>query len=125
MNMVSVYRSFLRTERTGNRYLHLESTYEMLPYQAAAGHNNYTKSLYLYLQEMCQLKETHPDVLQQFEKGYHVIEKSNHDFAAVSSDHAIEQDLIASFKSRSEYFTVHLKILITYLVLRYTIFISI
>jgi hypothetical protein len=39
---------------------------------------------------MCQLKETHPDVLQQFEKGNHVIERINHDFAAVSSDHAIE-----------------------------------
>jgi hypothetical protein len=48
----------------------------MLPYRAAAGHNNYTKSLYPYLQEMCQLKETHPDVLQQFEKGNHVIKKS-------------------------------------------------
>jgi hypothetical protein len=90
MNMVSVYRSFLRSERTGNWYLHLESAYDILTYLAAAGHHNYTKSLYLYLQEMCQLKETHPDVLQQFEKGNHVIERINHDFAAVSSDHAIE-----------------------------------
>ncbi len=50
---------------------------------------------------MSQLKEKHPDVLRQFEKRNHVIERTNHDIATVSSDHAIEQNLMACFKSRS------------------------
>jgi hypothetical protein len=102
MSMVSVNRSFLRAEQTGNWYLHLQSAYEILPYLAAAGHNYYTKSLHLYIFKKClNLKEKHPDVVQQSGKGKHVIERTNHDFAAVSSDHAIEQNLMASFKSRS------------------------
>jgi hypothetical protein len=51
---------------------------------------------------MSQQKEKHLDFLHQFEKGNHVIERTNHDFAADSSDRAIEQDLVASCKSRSE-----------------------
>ena len=34
----------------------------MLPYFAAAEHNLYTKSMYIYLQQMLQLQAQHPDV---------------------------------------------------------------
>jgi len=52
-------------------------------------------------------------MLQQFEKGNHVIERTDHDFAAVSSDHAIEKDLMARFKSR-DYVDSKLRGLIQY-----------
>jgi hypothetical protein len=51
---------------------------------------------------MSQQKEKHLDFLHQFKKGNHVIERTNHYFAADSPDRAIEQDLVASCKSRSE-----------------------
>ena len=42
--MLDILRQFIKAERTGNWQLHLKSTYEMLPYFAASGHNLYAKS---------------------------------------------------------------------------------
>ena len=57
MDMVEILLIFIKAERTGNWNLHMKMNSKMLPYLAAAGHNNYTKSLYLYLQKMQQLKQ--------------------------------------------------------------------
>ncbi|XP_070180366.1 uncharacterized protein [Littorina saxatilis] len=73
MDMVDILRKFLKAERTGNWDLHLSTVHEMMPFMAAAGHNLYTKSLHLYLQDMLQLKETHKDVYQSFQAGHHVV----------------------------------------------------
>ena len=53
MQIVAIIRMFIRSERTGNWYLHIKVTYDMLPYFAAAGHNNYAKCCILYFQD-CQ-----------------------------------------------------------------------
>ena len=53
---------FIRAERTGNWELHLQAIQDMLPYMAVSGHNSYTKSAMLYLQQMSNLKTQHPDV---------------------------------------------------------------
>ena len=55
MHMVDILRTFIRAERTGNWELHLEAVHDMLPYFAAAGHNPYAKSAYIYLQSMYDL----------------------------------------------------------------------
>ena len=73
MEMLDILRTFLKAERTGNWNLHLKSLSEMLPYLAASGHNHYTKSVRLYLQEMSELEVDHPDVYQKFASGYHVV----------------------------------------------------
>ena len=99
MDMVDLLRTFLRAERTGNWPLHLQTLQEMLPYYAAAGHNLFTKSVYIYLQKMQDLKRTHPDVHNQFSHGYHVLRRSDRFWAGVSSDLMIEQTLMKSVKS--------------------------
>ena len=50
--MGPIHEHFIRAERTGNWKLHLQSIQAMLPYMAASGHNSYTKSGMLYLQQM-------------------------------------------------------------------------
>ena len=52
MKMIDILRMFIKAERTGNWNLHLHAVYDMLPYFAAAGHNMYAKSAYIYLQLM-------------------------------------------------------------------------
>ena len=47
--MIDLLRQFLKAERTGNWHLHLKTLQAMLPYFAAAGHNLYTKSVYIYI----------------------------------------------------------------------------
>lgn len=62
MHTVDILRTFIRAERTGNWKLHLQAVHDMLPYFAAAGHNPYAKSAYLYLQLMYDLQKEHPHV---------------------------------------------------------------
>ena len=87
MHMIDILRKFIKAERTGNWELHLQAIQDMLPYMAASGHNSYTKSAMLYLQQMSNLKTQHPDVHQHFNKGLHVIRRSNRLWAGLSSDH--------------------------------------
>ena len=64
LDMVDILHMFIKEERSGNWRLqaHLQALSEMLPYEAASGHNLHTKSVRLYLQSMSGSLETdHPD----------------------------------------------------------------
>ena len=78
MSMIEILRKFIRAEHTGNWELHLQSIQAILSYMAASGHNSYTKSDMLYLQQMSNLPIQHPNVQQHFSEGLHVIRRSNH-----------------------------------------------
>lgn len=99
MKMVDILRLFIKAERTGNWLLHLQATYEMLPYFAAAGHNLYTKSAYIYCQQMQDLENTHPDVYKRFTDGFHVARRSGRFWGGLSTDLMIEQVLMRSVKT--------------------------
>ena len=99
MEMVSILRTFIKAERTGNWLLHLQTVQQMLPYFAAAGHNHYTKSAYVYLQMMKDLPATHPVVYENFIAGHHVVRRSNRYWAGLSTDLVIEQVLMRSLKT--------------------------
>ncbi len=98
MQMVSLMRQFIKAERTGNWELHLKSLMEMLPYYAAAGHNNYMKSAYLYIQNMLELKNSHPQIDKLFRSGFHVIRRSDRFWAGLSTDLVIEQEFMRNMK---------------------------
>ena len=70
----------------------------MLPYLAASGHNDYTKSCQLYLQRMVKLQETHPVVYQAFQNGMQVIRRSDRFWAGLTTDLVIEQETICCLK---------------------------
>jgi len=99
MDMIDILRKHIRAERTGNWNLHLQAVSEMLPYMATSGHNNYTKSLHLYLQQMSNLQNNHPEVYRHFQDGLHVIRRSDRYWAGLSSDLVIEQVLMRSMKT--------------------------
>ena len=99
MEMIDILRKSLKAERTGDWKLHLASVCEMLPYFAAAGHNLYAKSAYLYLQLMLELQTMFPDIYEKFIAGFHVIRRSNRYWAGLSSDLVIEQVLMKNVKS--------------------------
>lgn len=99
LKMFELVKQFIKAERTGNWALHLKTTMEMLPFLAAAGHNNYLKSSYIYLQNMLDLKNTNPSVYELFEIGFHVIRRYQRFWAGLSSDLVIEQELMWTMKS--------------------------
>ncbi|KAL5018049.1 hypothetical protein ScPMuIL_003771 [Solemya velum] len=67
LDMVHLLQKFIEAERTGNWRMHLHTTQMMLPYLAAVGHNLYVKLGYVYLCEMQELEQCHPDVYAMFE----------------------------------------------------------
>ncbi len=97
--MIRILRMFIKAGRTGDWMLHLQAVQDMLPYFAAAGHNLYAKSAYIYLQKMQQLPQSHPDIHASFLNGYHFIRRSDRYWAGLSTDLVIEQVLMTSIKT--------------------------
>ncbi|GFS15324.1 hypothetical protein ElyMa_006768400 [Elysia marginata] len=92
LKMLGILRKFLRAERTGNWHLHLHlmAMNEMLPFLAASDHDLYTKSVYIYLQQMQVLPLDHPGVYDRFCSGQYFIQQSGRFWAGLSPDLVIE-----------------------------------
>ncbi len=73
LQMLGVARELVEADRTGSWQMHLHAIYDCLPIFSAAGHPNYLKSAYLYLQNMVTLESDNPAVFQKFVNGFHVI----------------------------------------------------
>ena len=99
MDMIDSLKQFIKAERTGNWELHLKVMKDMLPFFAAAGHNLYLKSGYIYLQQMTELQKTNPEVYHHFTMGNHVVRRTEKFWAGLSTDLVIEQVLMRSIKS--------------------------
>ena len=72
----------------------------MLSLFAATGHNNYAKSSRLYIQQMENLSESHPQLYEQFLNGHHSVRRSDRFWAGLSLDLVIEQTMMRAIKSR-------------------------
>ena len=90
MRLVQVLLRFIRAEREGNWRLHLSSFAAMLPWFAIYDHTNYTRWGTIYLADMKNLEETHPDIYTEFVNGNFVVKKTNHRFNQISTDQALE-----------------------------------
>ena len=89
-NMITILRKMIHADRESMFQLQLESLRDALPIFAAAGHFNYAKSAYLYLQRMLNLTFTHPDVYEMFiNKGY-TMRRSDRYWAGLAPDFIIE-----------------------------------
>ena len=97
--MFGVLKKAIRAERTGNWVQYLQALSEMLPYFAAAGHNLYTKSVRIFLQQMEELKESNQKLYKDIADGMFVIRRSDRFWAGLSPDLVIEQVLMRSLKT--------------------------
>ena len=93
--MVDLIHMDLMADRSGNWSMYLHSLRLMLPCFTGTGHNNYTRSLYRFLQEMPALN---PTVHEEFKKGQFVVCRTSKFWSGVSPDLCIEQTLMASLK---------------------------
>ena len=88
--MIIILCKMIHADRESIFQLQLESLRDALSIFAAAGHFNYAKSAYLYLQRMLNLPFTHPDVYEMFiNKGY-TIRRSDRYWAGLAPDLIIE-----------------------------------
>ena len=77
LQMLGVARELVEADRTGSWQMHIHAISDCLPIFSAAGHPNYLKSAYLYLQKMVTLESDNPAVFQKFVNGFHVIRRSS------------------------------------------------
>ena len=98
-NIIDIIKKLITADRIGDWDLHLEGIKEALPVFAAAGHSNYIKSAYLYLQNMSNLKSTNERVYNYFKNGHFIVRRSNRYWAGLPCDLIIEQVLMRSLKT--------------------------
>ena len=101
-HMVELLLQFVKAERTGNWELQLLSVSAMVPYFFAMDRPNYARWLPVYIMDMRQLANKHPEVHQEFINGNHAVSRSNKPFAKVWTDMALKQSINADSKSRGE-----------------------
>ena len=77
MHVFEIFLQFLNAERSCNWMLHMQTVREMIPFFVASGHHLYANSSYMYLQTMLELPNTHPNVQQMFQNGFHTIHRSD------------------------------------------------
>ena len=73
IDYVAILKLYIRAERTGNWRLHLHAVEKMLNVFATTGHVNYARCARLYLQNMNNLHNTHP----QFSNGFHTVRRTD------------------------------------------------
>ena len=102
LEMVDLLFNFLAAERDSDWKLHLETFQEMLAYDRAYDHYKYFQWGSIYLIDMLQLPETHPQLYQEFLDGNHTVSraKSESKFNTVSTDMALEQSLNKDMKTK-------------------------
>ena len=97
---IDIVRLFIGAERVGDWHLYLISVKKMINLFAATGHMNYAKCVRLHLQNMLDLKNTHPWVYERFRGGgLHTIRRSDKYWAGIWADLTIEQVMMRAIKS--------------------------
>ena len=96
--MLDILFKFLKAERTGNFKLHIACLKAMLPFLAASGHNNYTKSIVVYLEDMDRLEREDQVTFDALSK-HHAVRRSDRFWGGLSLDYIIESVLMKSIKS--------------------------
>ena len=94
--MVQLLLEYVVSEREGDIKSHINAFADMLSYNFACNHLNYALWGSVYIAEMHQLDETHPDVFAEFLDGKDMICRSaqgSRYFFRVWSDMAIEQSI--------------------------------
>ena len=99
LRIIDIITKYIRADRLGIWDLHLETIQESLPIFAAAGHFNYVKSSYLYLQTMLDFAAKNSKVFQYFKSGGFVVRRSERHWAGLACDLTIEQVLLRSLKT--------------------------
>ena len=95
VNMVELLYNNLMAERCGLWDLYKYSLRKMLPYLAGTGRNNYTRSVFWFLQEMDNLND---EISKEFREGLFVVRRTGAFWSGVSPDLCIEQTLMAGLK---------------------------
>ncbi len=90
MKMVLLIYTFIRATCDGLWELHLSSLDALCKYFFAYDNQKYARLVPLYLAEMATLRDTDPNIHQEFMDGNFAVNKNQIPFCAIGVDHALE-----------------------------------
>ena len=98
---VGVVKMFVQAERSDYWKLHIVAISTIFNLFAATGHINYAKNAHIHLQNVQNLKNTHPWVYEQFIEGrLHTVRRSEKSGAGLWTHLIIEEVIMQSIKNR-------------------------
>ena len=83
---------FLRSLRTSDFGLYIDSLTQLAPCLSALDHTNYARYLPVHTRDMICLESKHPEIANEFKAGKFTIPKSHRFFSAIAIDHTHEQN---------------------------------
>ena len=81
----------IRSVRTGDFKLYIQSLSQLLPWFFALDHANYARWLSVHVRDLTMLEKTHPGIFEEFWAGGFVARKTKRSFSAIALDQAHEQ----------------------------------
>ena len=90
MHMVELLLMFVGATRTGNWTIHLATLEQIVKYFFALDLTNYSGTIAWDIAEMYSLKETDPDIWNEFEQGNWIVHRTKTSFCALGCDEALE-----------------------------------
>jgi len=83
--------AFVRSLRSGNFHLYIDSLQKLAPWFFAFDQTNYARWLPVHIRDMLLLEKNHPEVYSQFRDGKFSLSKSKRKFSSIAIDQAHEQ----------------------------------
>ena len=91
IEIVQLLLCFIRSTITRNWLMHIQCLQEMLPWMAAYDRTNYARYVPLYILDMLQLQETHPDIHNRLMAGeFAVLLTKDRMFSSIPHGQTIE-----------------------------------
>ena len=83
---------FVRSLRTANFQLYVQSLTKLVPWFFSLDHFNYSRWISVHLRDMVTLVHLHPNIYAEFMMGHFTVRKTDHSFSNIAIDQAHEQN---------------------------------
>ncbi len=83
---------FVRSIRTANFQLYVQSLTKLVPWFFSLDHFNYSRWISVHLRDMVTLAHLHPNIYTEFVMGNFTVRKTDHSFSNIAIDQAHEQN---------------------------------
>ena len=95
VNWIHLYHDFIRSIRIGDLELYISCFPKIIDLFFAMNHPNYASWAVRYYENLINLPKTHPEVFDDFEKGWFAIKRTEKPFSATPIDLTLEQTINA------------------------------
>lgn len=84
--------TFIKSLRTGNFTLYVDSLTKLTPWFFVLDHINYARWVPVHIRDMANLSIAHPQIAVEFNNGNFTVHKTRKSFSAMATDQAHEQN---------------------------------